>query len=200
MPNVAIHRGSAKHHPMLRLHWVAVVCVALCLAGPVIAGPTGPVLEGTVVGVIDGDTVDVRLDSGMIRIRLHGIDAPELSQARGRAAKEALAQLVFGLAVGVEPIEQDRYDRLVARLWLGDLDVNAELLRQGAAWVYRRYAGDPAYCRYEADAREARRGLWSLPPEQRVAPWEWRQRKSRGGVFTDYSSETARSCAAALGR
>jgi len=201
MPNVAIHRGPAKHHPMLRTQWLAVMaCVALCAPGPVLAGPTGPILGATVVGVIDGDTVDARLDSGMIRIRLHGIDAPELSQARGRAAKEALSRLVFGLRVGVEPFEQDRYDRLVARLWLGEVDVNAELIRQGAAWVYRRYADDPEYCRYEADAREAHRGLWSLPDEQRAAPWEWRQRKSRGGVFTDYSTEPTRSCAAALGQ
>jgi hypothetical protein len=77
-----------------------------------------PVLHGTVVGVVDGDTADIRLESGMIRIRLHAIDAPESAQPDGKAAKAALSQLIFGKAVEVEPFEQDRYDRLVARIWI----------------------------------------------------------------------------------
>ncbi|MGI9245660.1 MAG: thermonuclease family protein [Steroidobacteraceae bacterium] len=157
-----------------------------------------PVLPGTVVGVVDGDTVDVRLASGMIRIRLHGIDAPESSQPFGQSSKAALAALVLLRDVEVEPFEQDRYDRLVARLLLGELDVNAEMVRTGNAWTYRRYADDPAYCTYEDAARQARIGLWRLPAEQRAAPWEWRQRKTRGGLLTDYSAETAAACIAAM--
>jgi len=71
------------------------------------------VLPGVVVGVIDGDTADVRLDSGMIRVRFHAIDAPESGQPHGKAAKAALADLIYGKAVEVEPYQQDRYDRLV---------------------------------------------------------------------------------------
>jgi endonuclease YncB( thermonuclease family) len=163
-------------------------------------GQTGPILDGTVVGVVDGDTVDVRLESGMIRVRLHAVDAPERGQPHGQAAREVLSSLVFGRAVRLEPIEQDRYDRLVARLWVGDLDVNAEMVRLGSAWVYRRYADDPAYCAHEQAAREQKRGLWSLQPGQRPAPWEWRQRKSRAGPFTDYAGETVAACVAALGQ
>jgi endonuclease YncB( thermonuclease family) len=158
------------------------------------------VLPGVVVGVVDGDTVDVKLQSGMIRIRLHAIDAPESAQPYGKNAKQALSSLVFGRAVDVEPYEQDRYDRLVARLWLGELDVNAEMVKRGMAWTYRRYADDPAYCAYEKGARDAQRGLWSLPLEQRPPPWEWRQRKTRDGRFTDYSNETVAACVASLGR
>ena len=83
------------------------------------------------------------------------MDAPERDQPHGQAAKKALSALVYGKSVGVEPIEQDRYDRLVARLWLGDLDVNAELVKQGAAWVYRLYSDDAAYCAYEGRATSA---------------------------------------------
>jgi endonuclease YncB( thermonuclease family) len=158
------------------------------------------VLPGVVVGVIDGDTADIRLESGMIRIRFHAIDAPESGQPHGKAAKAALADLIYGKAVEVEPYEQDRYDRLVARVWLDGVDVNAEMLRTGNAWTYRRYADDPAYCTYEQAARDAGRGLWRLTTSQRVAPWEWRQRKSRAGRFTDYSQETVAACVAALGR
>ena len=143
---------------------------------------------------------DVRLASGMIRVRFHAIDAPERDQPHGAASKQALSRMVYGKQVNVEPIEQDRYDRLVARLWLDDLDVNAEMIRQGAAWVYRRYADDPAYCAYEKAARDLRRGLWALPRDQRAAPWEWRKRKTLGGAFTDYGVEPVAACVASLGR
>lgn len=183
---------------MLRL--LATLLFALLLPSVGAASPSRPVLPGVVVGVIDGDTVDVRLDSGMIRVRLHGVDAPERDQPQGAAAKAALSALVFGKAVDVEPLEQDRYDRLVARLWLDGVDVNASLVKQGAAWVYRRYADDPAYCAYEKAARDLARGLWALPREQRTAPWEWRRRKSLGRAFTDYSEESVAACVASLGR
>jgi endonuclease YncB( thermonuclease family) len=158
------------------------------------------VLPGVVVGVVDGDTVDVKLQSGMIRIRLHAIDAPESAQPYGKSARQALSSLVFGRAVEVEPYQQDRYDRLVARLWLGELDVNAEMVKRGMAWAYRRYADDPAYCVYEKNARDRQRGLWSLPLAQRPPPWEWRQRRTRGGQFTDYSNESVAACVASLGK
>ena len=183
---------------MRRLRTIVALIVLLAAGVPVVA--TGqPVLRGTVGGVIDGDTADVQLDSGMIRIRFHAIDAPESNQPHGKAAKAALSQLVFGKAVELEPFEQDRYDRLVARVWLDGPDVNAAMIKSGNAWTYRRYADDPAYCAYEKAARDLGRGLWRLPADQRVAPWEWRQRKSRAGHYTDYSRETVAACVATLG-
>jgi micrococcal nuclease len=183
---------------MLR-HLLCTLILTLSL-GHVSQAADDPVLPGTVVGVVDGDTADIRLQSGMIRIRLHAIDAPERDQPHGAASKQALSKLVYGKQVNVEPIEQDRYDRLVARLWLDGLDVNAEMIKQGAAWVYRRYAGDPAYCTYEKSARDLKRGLWALPRDQRAAPWEWRKRKTLGGAFTDYDVEPVAACVASLGR
>jgi micrococcal nuclease len=159
-----------------------------------------PRLAGTVAGVVDGDTVDVQLASGPIRVRLHAIDAPELGQADGPEAKRALAALVLGKPVLVEPYEQDSYDRLVARLWLDRIDVDAEMVKLGHAWTYRRYADDPAYCRYEQAAREQRLGLWALPAELRPAPWDWRRGKRSADRFKDYSNETVAACVAALGR
>jgi endonuclease YncB( thermonuclease family) len=169
-------------------------------SGPVARATDDAILPGTVVGVVDGDTADIRLQSGMIRVRLHSIDAPERDQPHGAASKQALSKLVYGKQVNVEPIEQDRYDRLVARLWLDGLDVNAEMIRRGAAWVYRRYADDPAYCAHEKAARDLRQGLWALPRAQRAAPWEWRKRKTLGGAFTDYDAESVAACVASLGR
>lgn len=181
-----------------RLSLPLLFALALSAAAPHAQGDA--VLPGVVVGVVDGDTADVRLQSGMIRVRLHAVDAPERDQPHGAASKQALSKLVYRKNVNVEPIEQDRYDRLVARLWLGDVDVNAEMIKQGAAWVYRRYANDAAYCAYEHAARDLRRGLWSLPRDQRAAPWEWRRRKTLDHQFTDYGSESVAACVASLGR
>lgn len=183
---------------MLR-HLLCACLLALAL-GHTTHAADGSVLPGVVVGVVDGDTADIRLQSGMIRVRLHAIDAPERDQPHGAASKQALSKLVYGKPVNVEPVEQDRYDRLVARLWLGELDVNAEMVKEGAAWVYRRYADDPAYCTYEKAARDLKRGLWALPRDQRAAPWEWRRRKTPGSSFTDYDAEPVAACVASLGR
>ena len=107
------------------------------------------------VGIADGDTLDVRLESGMLRVRLHGVDAPEHDQPWGKAAKRALSKLVYRETVEVEPVTQDQYERIVARVWLDDRDVNAALVEGGNAWVYRRYANEAAYCVDEHAAREA---------------------------------------------
>lgn len=159
-----------------------------------------PRLRGRVVGIADGDTLDVRLESGMLRVRLHGIDAPERDQPWGKAAKHALSRLVFRETVEIEPITQDQYERIVARVWLDGRDVDAELIASGNAWVYRRYAGEASYCVDEHAAREAKRGLWSLPKEQWVAPWEWRQRERRSKPFSDYSAQTVAQCVKSLGK
>jgi len=186
--------GRMRHNTML------VRVLLACLLG--ISGAAAaraadtPRLSGVVVGITDGDTIDVRLVSGMIRVRLYGVDAPERDQPHGMASRRELSRLVFGRNVELEPVEQDRYDRLVARVWLGETDVNAELLELGAAWVYRRYAREESYCVREKAARDRGRGLWRLPAEQRVAPWEWRQRETRPGPFTDFSGQTLADCVA----
>lgn len=158
-----------------------------------------PVLVGTVVRVIDGDTIDVRLQSGPIRVRLHSIDAPEHDQPWGPQAKAALASRVDGRTVALDVVTQDRYDRLVAEVLLGSENVNAWLVQQGDAWAYRDYMDDASFCAYEGIARASRLGLWSLPPGTWVAPWEWRAiEKGRAASRTDYSHETTANCILAM--
>ena len=134
-----------------RLH--ALLFALLVVTSSAAVAGDRPVLQGVVVGVVDGDTADIRLDSGMIRIRFHAIDAPESGQPNGKAAKAALSQLIFGKAVEVEPFEQDRYDRLVARVWLDGQDINAEMIKSGNAWTYRRYADEPGVLRVRAGGK-----------------------------------------------
>lgn len=161
------------------------------------------VLVGTVQRIVDGDTLDVLLDSGTIRVRMHGIDTPERGQAYFNEASDELHKIVSSKPVELSVITQDRYDRLVATVYAGDLDVNGEMIRRGMAYAERRYLGQipdgEGYCRLEHEARIAKRGIWNLPQEQRIPPWEYRQRKNRTS-FTNYANETLASCIAAIGK
>ena len=62
-----------------------------------------PVLPGTVTKIVDGDTIDVQLSSGPIRVRLHGVDTPERGQPWGKESTAALTALVMGKEVDIEP-------------------------------------------------------------------------------------------------
>jgi endonuclease YncB( thermonuclease family) len=155
---------------------------------------------------VDGDTIEVRLDSGPINIRLHGIDTPEASQSLGKAATKALRSLVEREPLEIEPVEQnDGYGRMVAKVFVRGDDVNARMIESGYAWAYRRYlrrqTADEHYCRLEADARAAGRGVWAGPPEQWQPPWEFRAgSRSEAAPRESYAGETAERCIAAIGR
>lgn len=131
--------------------------------------------QGKVVGITDGDTLTLLVEQKEIKIRLAQIDTPERGQSYGTRAKQALSNLAFGKTATVKVENIDRYGRTVGRVYVGDIDVNAELVRQGVAWVYRKYATDDSLFRVEAEARDAKRGLWSLPETDRTPPWEWRK-------------------------
>jgi endonuclease YncB( thermonuclease family) len=128
---------------------------------------------GKVVGVADGDSITVLRDREQVKVRLVDIDAPEKGQPFGNRSKQALEVLVKGQDVLVVERGQDRYQRTLGRVYRGDLDVNAEQVRQGMAWVHRQYAKDASLFQIEAEAKEQKRGLWRDP--EPVPPWEWRR-------------------------
>jgi len=133
-------------------------------------------LTGKVIAIADGDTLTVLGDNNQqTKIRLAEIDTPESGQPYGSRARQALAALAFGKQARIVETDRDRYGRIVGKVYVGGMDVNAELVRQGAAWVYRKYAKDQSLFALEAEARAAQRGLWALPEAQRVAPWDWRK-------------------------
>nr|WP_255575263.1 thermonuclease family protein [Caldovatus aquaticus] len=109
-----------------------------------------------------------------------GIDAPESGQTYGSRARQALSALAFGRQARVVVQDTDSYGRAVGRVYVGSHDVNAEMVRLGAAWVYRQDNRDPSLLRLETEARAAQRGLWALPEAARTPPWEWRA-AVRGG-------------------
>ena len=114
--------------------------------------------------VTDGDS----FKRGSQRIRLFGIDAPELAQecldaqgkpyTCGHTAKRALQELIGGAEISCDVIERDKYGRDVARCRRQELEINREMVRLGWAIAYERHSID--YLVAEATARNARRGLW----------------------------------------
>lgn len=93
--------------------------------------------------------------------------------------------------------DTDRYGRTVGRVYVGDTDVNAELVKQGAAWVYRQYAKDPSLYALENEAKAARRGLWGLPETERCPPWDWRKGSCSTSVAAPAATTVAPTPAAA---
>ena len=132
--------------------------------------------DGRVVGISDGDTLTVQTDGGQwVRVRLAGIDAPEHDQPYGTAATRSLAALALNRTVRVRRVAEDDYGRVVGVVVAGGRDLDAEQVRRGMAWVYRRYSRSRRLYALEAEAKQARRGLWAdLNP---VPPWDWRRGK-----------------------
>lgn len=162
----------------------------------------GPCVAGTVVGIADGDTVTLLVDEAgtkrQQRVRLTDIDTPERAQPWGTRARQALADKVFRRQVQVASGGEDRYGRLLGRIYLDGRDINREMVREGHAWVYRRYSSDHALLQDEDAARVRRAGLWALPDANRVPPWEWRRGARKPNTSTaDAGSGASRRVAAA---
>lgn len=132
-------------------------------------------VEGRVFKVIDGDSLLIRLEGGeMVESRLKGLDAPEYSQTHGSAAKRALSWKLLWRRVEVDILETDRYGRKVVVVHRNGRNINREMVCEGHAWWYARYA--PAASdlkRCEAAAREQGLGLWK--ESKPVPPWMWRR-------------------------
>lgn len=138
-------------------------------------------IDCRVVGISDGDTFTcLTASKDQVKVRMGEIDTPESKQPYGTRARQALSDLIFGKDVTLTVQDRDRYGRTVARVHVGSLDVNAEMVRTGAAWAYRDYLKDKSLLNLEATAKHFKRGLWSLPLAEQQAPWEWRKAKRTG--------------------
>lgn len=137
---------------------------------------------GRVVGVADGDTIEVLEGRTPRKVRLWGIDCPEKGQPWGTRARRRTSDLCYGKEVTVEARKVDRYGRLVAHVRLpGGADLSAEVVRAGMAWWYEQYAPkDTGLALLEREARAARRGLWE--DADPVPPWVYRRRPPAGGA------------------
>lgn len=120
-------------------------------------------IDGKVISVTDGDTIKILTPvNKQIKIRLAAIDAPEKRQPYGKKSKQILSDKIFGKVVSVVKVTTDRYRRLVGKIYLGGRYINAEMVDDGAVWVYRKYIKDPGMLAIERNARDNRKGLWAL--------------------------------------
>lgn len=167
---------------MHRIH-LFTLAVFIAAIAPLAAAET---VSGKVVAVADGDTITVLQDERQVKVRLHGVDAPESGQDFGRVAKDYAAELCFEKIVTVVVTDTDRYGRKVGLVVLKDGRVlNHELVAEGLAHWYEDYArGDEALKRLQDEARAAKRGLWSRPDV--IAPADFRKGK-RNGAASPYN-------------
>ena len=152
--------------------------LGLAALGALLACQAGAAsLAGRVVGVTDGDSLTLLVGGDTVRVRLAQIDAPERRQPYGNRSKQALSDLAFGRDARVEVVDIDDYGRTVGAVYVDDVHVNFEMVRQGHAWAYTRYARSTEIIDLESAARSERLGLWQLPESQRTAPWVWRHER-----------------------
>ena len=132
---------------------------------------------GPLVSVVDGDTLKAKVQGVVMKFRLEGIDAPERDQPYGSNSTAVLAQLVREQKLVLVFSDVDTHGRIVAEVWVGNINVNAEMVRRGAAWFDSAYSKDHQLYTAETGARDRKLGLWALPARDRVEPWIWRKEK-----------------------
>lgn len=162
------HRG----YPFLTHLFAGLLSLAL-----VALSPNASALANDDIRIVDGDGLRI----GDVRIRLWGIDAPELDQRCGADQSEPcgmdarflLEALVQGGELVCRTKDQDPYGRTVAQCFAGGNDLAGEMVREGYALDWPRYS-DGFYKEEEAEAKEAQRGIWAGPF---TPPWDWRSQK-----------------------
>lgn len=154
-------------------HWLN--WLAICLGCLVASSVSAEVLLGTVIAVHDGDTITLQNESGQKKIRLAGIDAPELKQPYGAVSRSTLRESVIEKQVQVETSKTDKYGRVVGKVIVDGQDINLKQVQSGMAWVYREYLKELSkvdkalYLETEAQSKAIAAGLWR--DSNPVEPW-----------------------------
>ncbi|MBX3437795.1 MAG: thermonuclease family protein [Planctomycetaceae bacterium] len=159
--------------PLVLLLSLVVVVAQSAENPPAHSKPIVETFHAVVFSIADGDTVSVLRDKKPVRVRLEGIDAPERKQEHSNKATHALTKLVKDKEVQVDVLGTDQYGRLLAILRLDGRSVNEQLVADGWAWHFKKYNSDPQLAALEAQAREAKVGLWAH--ENAIPPWEYRE-------------------------
>lgn len=147
--------------------------------------------KGIVVGIKDGDTLTVRRNKARFNVEVAAVDAPELDQPYGQEAKRMTTALVKNQVVIIRAYGSAREGHLMGEVWLKDhRNLGKELVKAGLARVKRGAVAASDLTRLEADAKDAKRGLWKdskpglFKDEEPIPPWEWRQGRRPIGVGT----------------
>ena len=137
--------------------------------------------EATVSFVNDADTFIVKDAEGKKqKIRLYGVDAPELEQPLGDVAYEYLNSILLNQAVRIESLYYDPYKRIVARVWLNDAEISELLVKQGYAWVFKHFCVADMCSDWEQlqnEAKQEQLGVWQ--DAKSIPPWKWRKQQGK---------------------
>lgn len=149
----------------------AVLSAAFCCAQDVRSAAP---ITAVVVRAHDADTLTVQL-----KLRIHYIDAPELNQPHGKESAAATSELLKGSTITFVPVGRS-YDRTVADVQLGGLDVARLLVEDGHAMLDPRFKPPQVLLDAAADAKAERLGVWRVPEGSNPEPpWEFRRRGKR---------------------
>lgn len=157
--------------PKRCLVYEAILILLAVVVCPVAAFP----FVGLVSEVIEGDFMEVFDGIKLRKVRLYGIDAPELNQRFGNESVKFLEELVHRRNVNVEVITEDIYGRAVALVTLGGKNINEIMIRDGYAWVYEEHCNKSEcqqWRREQDQARALKKNIWSEEAPQ--PPWECR--------------------------
>lgn len=132
--------------------------------------------EVSVINVHDGDTVTLKSKNGRkIKIRLFGIDAPELAQNYGEASRRHLFALIKDKKISYKTEYKDTYGRTVAELFADNRSVNVAMVENGYAWHYKHFSKSQKLAKAELTARKNHYGLWK--DANPTPPWDFRKKQ-----------------------
>jgi endonuclease YncB( thermonuclease family) len=134
-----------------------------------------------VVGVKDGDTIEILYAGKSETVRLIDIDCPEKKQPFGTKAKQFTSAMCFGKTVQIRTDgKRDKYKRMLATVFVDKKNMNEELVKAGLAWHYKQYSKKEAFAKLEMKARKKRVGLWG--EGRAVEPWVFRSNRREGNM------------------
>lgn len=128
-----------------------------------------------VIGIKDGDTIEVLYQGKPLIIRLQNVDCPEKNQAFGSKARAFTSKLCMGKQVMVIGHERDFFKRLLATVMVNNQNLNELLVQAGMAWHFTKYDQSARLATMEKEARSKKMGLWADPKPS--PPWEFRKSK-----------------------
>ncbi|HKX52668.1 MAG TPA: thermonuclease family protein [Nitrosospira sp.] len=156
----------------------AIIALSSLIALPLSAADSADeIIRAKAVSIVDGDSISVVINQELVRVRLAGVDAPEGNQPFAIDSKQSLHDLCFWVEAELSSISKDYYGRMLARVRCNGVNVNAEQVRRGMAWVADQSVEDRELVQLQEEARAAKRGLWSY--ESPIPPWEWHSREWR---------------------
>lgn len=184
-----LRKASLRLFTPIVLTFIFLFTVLAFIFPPFSTSQTNPhprSLHVIVVKVSDGDTVQGETpEKAKLKIRLYGIDAPEIAhgnipgQPVGEESLVALKNKLLNKEVRVDILDVDRHRRIVAMLWLGSRNINLEMVKEGYAEAYREYLKNPyrqEFLDAEREAKAAKRGIWALANYERPCAFKARAR------------------------